>query len=62
MINIPSRETQPDWKIESLLKQALKVCKQCMIPGRDAAVDEQTNNYQRKHKEKRKLDEKKNGH
>ena len=37
----PSRKTHPNWKIERLLKQVLRVIKEAMIPGIDCSIDEQ---------------------
>lgn len=60
-IQIPSRKTHPNWKVEPILKQALKSCKEGIVPGRDVAIDEQTNGYQGKHEDKRRIDEKREG-
>ena len=60
-IAIPSRKTHPNWKIEPFLKQALRVSKEALIPGQDAAIDEQTNGFQGKHEDKKRIDEKNEG-
>lgn len=36
----PSKKIHPNRKIEPILKQALKVSKEAIIPGQDAAIDE----------------------
>ena len=49
----PSRKTHPNWKIERLLKQVLRINKEAMIPGRDASIDEQTIGFQGSHSNKK---------
>lgn len=58
---IPSRKTHPNWKCEALLKHALRVCKEAVIPGEFSAIDEQTIGFQGKHEDKKRHDEKKEG-
>ena len=60
-IAIPSKKTHPNWKIEPLLKQALRVSKEAVIPGQDASIDEQTMGFQGNHEDKKRIDEKNEG-
>ena len=60
-IAIPSRKSHPNWKVEPLLKQALRVSKEAVVPGQDAAIDEQTNGFQGAHEDKKRIDEKREG-
>ena len=57
----PSRKTHPNWKIERLLKQVLRVSKEAMIPGRDASIDEQTIGFQGHHADKKRHNENNEG-
>ena len=57
----PSRKTHPNWKIERLLKQVLRVSKEAMIPGRDASIDEQRIEFQGHHADKKRKNEKNEG-
>ena len=52
-LGTPSRTTHPNWKVEPFLKQALRVCKEAMIPGQDCAIDKQTNGFQGHHVDKK---------
>ena len=60
-IATPSRKSHPNWKVEPLLKQALMVSKEAVIPGQDAAIDEQTNGFQGAHEDEKRIDEKREG-
>ena len=60
-IATPSRKSHPNWKVEPLLKQALRVSKDAVIPGQDAAIDEQTNGFQGAHEDKKRISEKREG-
>ena len=57
-IATPSRKSHPNWKVEPLLKQALRVSKEAVIPGQDAAIDEQTNGFQGAHEDKKQISKK----
>ena len=60
-IATPSRKTHPNWKIESILKYALMVSKEAVIPGQDSAIDEQTIGFQGNHEDKKRIEEKNEG-
>jgi len=60
-LETPSRKTQPNWKIEPLLKYALSVCKEAVIPCLHNSLDEQTEGFQGKHKDKKRHDNKNEG-
>jgi len=60
-IAIPSKKIYPNWKIEPLLKQALRVSKEAVIPGQDPPINEQTIGFQGKHEDKKRIDEKNEG-
>ena len=55
------QKTHLEWKVEPLLKHALSVCKEAMIPGEDVAIDEQTIGFQGIHKGKKRHDRKNEG-
>ena len=57
-IATPSRKSHPNWKVEPLLKQALRVSKEAVIPGQDAAIDEQIIGFQGAHEDKKRISEK----
>ena len=52
-IAVPSRKTHPNWKVEPFLKQALRVCKEAVVVGKNCAIDEQTNGFQGNHEDKK---------
>ena len=52
-IDVPPHSTHPNWKVEPLLKQALRVSKEAVIPGPDCAIDEQTIGLQGNHIDKK---------
>ena len=60
-IATPSRKSHPNWKVEPLLKQALRVSKEAVIPGQDAAIDKQMIVFQGACKDKKRISEKREG-
>ena len=60
-LQVPTRKTHPNWKVGPLLKHALSVCKEAMVPGRHVAIDEQTIGFQGNHEDKKRHDEKNEG-
>ena len=60
-IATPSRKTNPNWKVEPVLKQVLRVSKEVVIPVQDGAIDEQTIGFQGHHEDKKRIDEKNEG-
>ena len=61
MLNVPSRDTHPNWKIHPFLKHILNVSKEAVFLGRNLSCDEQTVGFQGNHKDKQRITYKKEG-
>ena len=61
MLNVPSRETHPNWKVHPLLKHMLQVSKEAVFMGKNLSCDEQTVGFQGHHRDKQRITYKKEG-
>ena len=61
LIEIPSRETHPNWKIHPLLKHMNEVSKKAVHLGQNLSCDEQTIGFQGHHKDKQRITYKNEG-
>ena len=61
IIPTPPTSTHPNWKIDPLLKQLLRVSKECIFIGKKIAIDEQDIGFQGRHKDKQRVTFKKVG-
>jgi len=52
---------RPNFKIEQLLKHAIKVSQEAVILGRNLSLDEQTISFQGRHEDKQRINYKKEG-
>ena len=60
-LTVPSRESNPNWKVHPLLKHMLEVSKEAVFLGRDLSCDEQTIGFQGNHKDKQRITYKREG-
>jgi hypothetical protein len=60
-LTVPSRESNPNWKVHPLLKHMLHVSKEAIFLGRNLSCDEQTIGFQGNHKDKQRITYKREG-
>ena len=57
----PSRETNPNFKVEPIIKHKIKISKRAVFLGANLSCDEQTIGFQGKHKDKQRITYKREG-
>ena len=61
IVPTPSTTTHPNWKIDPMLKSAMRISQEAMCVGQDVSIDEQDIGFQGRHKDKQRVTFKKVG-